>query len=726
MQLPIRVSHPEPRVPAVAPRARLLIVDDEPLMLSSLSELLHLRGYEVAAALSGPRAIELLGAGDAYDLILLDLNMPGMHGFGVLEYLEQHAPETAVVIVSADNSVDTAIGALRKGVRDFIRKPYEPERLLSTVASALEKSKRVEQERETSERLGESERWYRFLVNSSPDLIYTLDGAGRFSFVNDRALAQLGYSRAELIGRHYSNLVFEEDLERAKSVFNERRTGKRASRDVELRLRRKTADASESASVQCITVELSACGIYHSEPGAGREFRGTYGVARNISERKRAEETIYHHAYHDILTGLPNRLLFHDRASLAIAQAKRSGEMFAILFLDLDRFKTVNDTLGHAVGDELLQAVAARLSKCIREGDTLARVGGDEFTLLLPQIGAREAAENAAKKILSVLSQPFRIGRQEYYSGLSIGIAIYPDDGETIEALVKNADVAMYDVKARGRNNYVFFSPARHSSQANRLTLESELRQGIARKQLTLFYQPQVALATGQIVGVEALLRWNHPHRGTLLPEDFIPIAQEVGAIQYISTWVIRTACDQLREWRDHGVTPVRLSINLAAGQIEQDDFVPKCTEVIKESNIDARFLEIEITESAMIRNLAAMQPKLRALSDLGVGVAIDDFGMGYSSLGYLRSLPIQALKIDRSFVADLSLERENSIVAAIISIAKGLRLRLTAEGVETQEQLEYLRAHGCEECQGYLVSKPLDLEQVTRLIIRGEPLLAV
>jgi diguanylate cyclase (GGDEF)-like protein/PAS domain S-box-containing protein len=709
---------------SVYPQAKLLIVDDEPLMLSSLAELLQLRGYQVSTVSSGREAIDRVSADQGYDLMLLDLNMPDMHGFGVAEHAERVAPGMAVVVVSGDTTADAAIGAMRKGVHDFIRKPYEPEELLRTVAGVLEKSKRDQARRENSELVGKSERWHRFLVHHSPDIIYTLDREGRLSFVNDRALVQLGFARDELLGRHFSEFVVEEDRERAKFAIDERRTGKRAVRDMELRLKVRPSVIDTDAPDGFITIELSACGIYDGAAGADGQFRGTYGVARNIGERKRTEEAIYHHAYHDVLTGLPNRLLFRDRLSLAIAQAKRSGQMLAVMFLDLDRLKAVNDASGHAVGDQLLQAVAARVSKCIREGDTLARLGGDEFTLLLPQIAGREAAENAARKILSVIGQPFHIAGREHYSGMSIGIAIYPDDGDNMDALVKNADVAMYDVKARGRNSYAFFSEARHAARSSRATLSIELRKAVARNQFELHYQPQVDSTTGRIIALEALLRWNHPVRGQLPPEEFIGLAQEAGATASISEWVIRTACIQIKEWRDHGLAPVRLGINLTPEQIEQHDFVAKFTQLLQQAKVDPGCFEIEITESAIMRNVDATQAKLRQLAALGAQIAIDDFGMGYFALSYLRTLPVHALKIDRSFIAEIDAGAENSIVAAILLIAKGLKLRLVAEGVETREQLAFLRINGCGQCQGYLFSRPLSAEEATRLLVRGEPLL--
>ena len=700
---------------------RLLVVDDEPRMLAGLLELLSLHGHEVTSATSGQQAVELL-EDNLFDLVLLDLNMPGMDGFGLMEHIERYAQGLPIIVVSGDATIDAAIRALRQGVHDFVRKPYRAEDLMRTIDAALAKTQETRSVSESTEHIAQSEKWHRYLVHQSPDILYTLDSAGRFTFLNDRAEALLGIARGELIGRHYSQLIYEEDIERAKYTFNERRTGSRAARDIELRLRASVANRSKSP---WMAVEVSAFGIYEQhDPPAIATFRGTYGVARDVTEKKRTQETIHHQAYHDGLTGLPNRLLFRDRLSLSVVQAKRGGHMLAVMFIDLDRFKTINDTLGHAAGDYLLQSVAARLTKCLREGDTVARLGGDEFTLLLPQIADRRAAENTARKILAVLNEPFRIGQENYSTGASIGIAVYPDDGDTLEALIQNSDVAMYDVKAQGRNNYAFFSAMGNVAYSNRISLGHELHKAIGSKQLELYYQPQVSTSTGAISGLEVLVRWNHPTRGMLMPEEFIPLAEEAGTLSYISEWVIRSACEQLKEWLEYGLTPVRLGINLAAEQIQQHDFVPKFRELLNELQVDPGLLEIEITETTMMHSIESTRAKLIELSELGVKLAIDDFGMGYSSLSYLRNLPINAIKIDRSFVSDIKPGNENSIVTAMILIAKGLRLNLIAEGVETMEQLAFLKAHFCDESQGYLISKPLDAPDVTRLLLSGRSLL--
>jgi diguanylate cyclase (GGDEF)-like protein/PAS domain S-box-containing protein len=704
--------------------ARLLVVDDEPRMRQSLVDLVRLKGYDADAADSGRTAIQRL-AKKQYDLVLLDLFMPDVDGYAVMQHMREHNSKVAVIVVSGDNTMQAAIKALRNGAYDFVRKPYEPEELFKTIENALSK-RRLELENESFQlKLEQSEKWYRYLVDNSPDIIYTLDQNGCFRFLNNRIETLLGYSKEELIGKPYTTIIFEEDIERAKFVFNERRTGSRASADVELRLKCKSGDALMHFESRFITIELNSMGMYaESNAATSTTFAGTYGVAKDITDRKKAEETIYHQAYHDLLTGLPNRLLFKDRLNLAIAQAKRSRQKLAVMFLDLDRFKVVNDSLGHVVGDQLLQSVANRLGKCVREGDTLARLGGDEFTLLLPQINQLDAAANTAKKILNVLSRPFFIAGQDHHFSASIGIAIYPEDGETVDSLIKNADIAMYHVKDLGRNNYAFFTQVKNTTYSDRLSLESDLRKAITNNELELYYQPQVSTYTGSIVGMEALLRWNHPLRGRLSPPDFIPLAEETGLIASIGDWVLNTACVQSRVWQKAGVPPIRLAVNLSAHQIEQQNFLDSVVHLLKETGLSSEYLEIEITESAMMKDIEKTGDKLRQLSDLGVSISVDDFGTGYSSLSYLKNLPIHSIKIDKSFISDIAPgDSETSIVTAMIQIAKGLKLKLIAEGVETNHQLAFLRNNNCDECQGYLFSRPVNAAEATRILTANRPL---
>jgi diguanylate cyclase (GGDEF)-like protein len=468
-----------------------------------------------------------------------------------------------------------------------------------------------------------------------------------------------------------------------------------------------------------VIVELSSMGMYRPTSLGMGDFLGTYGVARDISARKQAEATITFQAYHDLLTGLPNRSLFKDRLGQAMVHAKRHGQTMATLFLDMDHFKVVNDTLGHLVGDGLLQALAQRLRGCLREGDTLSRIGGDEFMVLLPHIRSRDNAAYIAQKIIASLKQPFNIEDNELYASMSIGIAIFPDDGDNIETLIKHADIAMYHAKDHGRNDYKFFTQELHKSFTGRLAIENEMRHALEKKEFEVFYQPQVAVESQRIRGMEALIRWNHPTRGLVSPNDFIPIAEESGLITPISEWVLAAACRQAKLWRDADLPPITMAINLSARQIEHPQFVDKFLHCLHKYMSDGKGIEIEITETTLMRDMDGAIGKLRKLADMGVEISIDDFGTGYSSLSYLKKLPINTIKIDRSFIHDLTGHTSNgsTIVAGIAAMAKGLKLKVVAEGVETQEQLDYLQSLGCDTYQGFFFSRAVNAESATQIL---------
>jgi diguanylate cyclase (GGDEF)-like protein len=468
-------------------------------------------------------------------------------------------------------------------------------------------------------------------------------------------------------------------------------------------------------------VEVTSQGIYRDANDRDAEgFLGSYGTARDVSARKEAEATINFQAYHDLLTHLPNRALLKDRLSLAVTQAARNGRTLAVLFLDLDRFKVVNDTLGHSVGDRLLQAVAGRLTGSLRAGDTLARFGGDEFTLLLPDLRSREDAGLIADKILDQLRRPFTVDGHELFVGASIGIAVYPESGRTEEALIQSADIAMYHVKTRGKNGFEFFSEAMNESLSSRLALERELRKALVADELEIHYQPLVSAANGRITGAEALVRWRHPVRGMLEPDAFLPIALETGLLPQLDRRVQCQALKDLARWRGAGHGELRLAVNVSAHQLELEQFVPQLLADVAEAGLDPSDLKLEITENLMLRDIDAVVPKLRTLRAAGIRIAIDDFGTGYSSLSYLRQFPVDALKVDRSFVADIRAETgDPSILDAIVAMARGLRLDLVAEGVENRVQLRRLVAMGCSELQGYVFSCPVDAERFADFLAR-------
>jgi diguanylate cyclase (GGDEF)-like protein/PAS domain S-box-containing protein len=555
---------------------------------------------------------------------------------------------------------------------------------------------------------------YRYLVDSSPDIIYTLNHAGEFTFINDRASQLLGYEREELLGKHYSVLVHDEDQERARYAFNERRVDQRASRNVELRLKCNTTHggAERTFSNTLMTISLNAIGMHVPDNAARKqEFFGTYGVARDITDRKRAEETISYQAYHDILTDLPNRVLFKDRLGLAVIQAKRKLSELAVMFIDLDRFKLVNDTLGHVKGDELLKLAAARLKSCLRKGDTLARQGGDEFTIVLPELRDRNDAKLIAEKFLEALQKPFDLDGHVVHISASIGIAVYPSDGESIDELLRHADIAMYQVKALGKNGHSFYHASMQDVSHQKIALEQALRKALEHGELEMYYQPQVDVATGRIIGAEGLMRWNHPQRGVLPAGEFLPFAEENGLMLPISDWMIGALCRDLQHWNEAGADNVRLSLNLSPQYLDRGDFFEKMRGALTRCGISPAQIEVEITENICIRNPQYAIEQLNKLCQLGVSVAIDDFGTGYSSLSYLHRFPIHTIKIDQSFIKEIHDESGHyPVILAIISIARGLGLHLVAEGVETEVQARYLQANGCSTMQGYLFHRPIPL----------------
>jgi len=700
-------------------QAKILLVDDKQELLTSLFHLVTLYGYDAQQALGGEAAMQAL-AGDQFDLVLLDLIMPGVSGHDILDYAAREKLKCKIIVVSGDSSFSGVKHALHCGAFDFVKKPYEAAELIATMETALRQVRLEHQHDAMESQLKESEELHRFIVNSSPDLVYMLDRNGCFSFINDRIEAMLGYGKDDIIGKHYSELVDEDDLLAADNLFNERRTGDRAVKNVELRLKSKRRDSRVGLTrTKSVWTELTAMGIYADNSERTRKnFAGTYGTARDISERKQAQEVINFQAYHDLLTHLPNRALLKDRLNLAITQARRNKRKLGAMFLDLDRFKLVNDTLGHSMGDRLLKAVANRLQSCLRSGDTLSRFGGDEFTLLLPEVRTRDDVVVIAEKILDRLNQPFVIDGHELFVGASIGIAMYPEAGDSGEELIQNADIAMYHVKGRGKNGYQFFSEEMNHQFSSRLNLERELRNGLIQGEFEVYYQPQVSLQSGTITGVEALVRWRHGIRGLVEPREFLPLAEETGLITQIDEYVQRQAFNEVASWQRAGLGDVCVSVNLTAMQLEQDDFVERFVASLRASGLSARSVKLEITENTLMQDMEVIIPKLKAVRKLGAQIAIDDFGTGYSSLSYLHQFPINTLKIDRSFVGDIRAEQgDASIIDAIVAMARGLHLDLIAEGVENRTQLEYLQQQGCEEVQGFIFSPAVPASDLVSLL---------
>jgi diguanylate cyclase (GGDEF)-like protein len=450
---------------------------------------------------------------------------------------------------------------------------------------------------------------------------------------------------------------------------------------------------------------------------------GAVIVFRDVSVARAMALQMAHSAQHDFLTGLPNRMLLNDRISQAINLARRHMRHVAVLFMDLDGFKHINDSLGHPTGDKLLQSIAGRLVGCVRASDTVSRQGGDEFVVLLSEVQLSEDTAITAKRILQAVAAPHSIGQHDLHVTASIGVSVYPEDGIDTDTLIKNADTAMYQAKENGRQSFQFFKPAMNARAVERQSIEEGLRRALERQEFKLYYQPKVNLMTGAITGAEALIRWLHPTRGLVSPADFIPVAEDCGLILPIGAWVLREACKQAQAWIDVGLPAITMAVNVSAMEFRDKNFLAGLVAILAETGFDPRLLELELTESVLMKHAASTATILRTLRESGIRVAVDDFGTGYSSLSYLQKFPIDAVKIDQSFIRQISTAGDDTtIVKAVIGMARGLKLRVIAEGVETQEEAAFLRAYRCEEAQGYFFSRPVPAQQFAMFLKNGMP----
>lgn len=697
---------------------QILIIDDNINLLHSTQLLVEAKGYKCIIADGGEAGLNVLNSSPV-DILLLDLSMPEIDGYSVLKHIQDKRIDTDVIIVSGETSFDNATRVFRNGALDFLRKPYNSNELLSVIDNVAYKRNLNKNLRLTQNQLEESERRYRFIVSYSPDIIYMIDHRGFFTFINSRVTDLLGYTPEELIGEHFSALVHEDDIAIAEHVFNERRTGERSSQNVEFRLKSNDPDVfSKPFESSSIVIELCSMGVYESR-NDGTPYLGTYGVARDISDRKKDQEMIHFQAYHDLLTSLPNRELFLDRLKLSISQADRKHKKSAVLFLDMDGFKFINDSLGHVVGDNLLQRVAHRLQETLRDTDTVSRIGGDEFNILIPELKNRDEAGLVAKKILDAFSLPIILDNHEITISFSIGISVFPDDASSTEELIKNSDMAMYHIKGRGKNGYEYFSDHMQSIYQHRHSIEQDIRKALECNQFESYYQPQYDIQNEIITGLESLIRWNHPEKGIINPDSFIPIAEEIGLINEIGRYMLVSGCKQLRKWIDDGIEPVQLSINVSAHQLAEKGFATHICDLINKYNIPRNLLKVEITETALMHDMEQAIPRLKKLVDCGVGICIDDFGVGYSSLSYLQVLPIDILKIDRSFLNCIAEKKNNvCVVKAIVAMARELNLNVIIEGVETEKQLEYIKSIGCTTVQGFLLGRPLTKQEVRKILV--------
>jgi diguanylate cyclase (GGDEF)-like protein/PAS domain S-box-containing protein len=552
----------------------------------------------------------------------------------------------------------------------------------------------------------ESDARFRALVQNSADIITIHDANGVTTFEAPSASRVLGRPPGALIGHSPWESIHPRDVARVRKAFDIVVHGRVQPVPIEFRYRH--------ANGSWIWLEAVGNNLLDYP-----HVRGVVLTSRDITRRKAAERRIEHLAHHDFLTDLPNRSLLRDRLDVAIAQARRQGQLVATLFVDLDRLKVVNDTLGHAAGDLMLREAAARLAGCTREGDTVARLGGDEFMIVLPNLDDAHGAAAAAQKIRESLAQPTQLNGQEVFVSASIGVSLFPTDAADAEGLLRTADAAMYSAKRHGGDNYQFYTADLNEQLQQRLAIEQGLRTAEQRDELRLLYQPKIDLVSGRIIGVEALLRWEHPGLGPVSPERFIPIAEETGLIIPLGEWVLRTACKQIRMWRDAGID-LPVAVNLSACQFRQRNLAETIHRILSEVGVPPQCLEIEITESDVMENAESAIATLDELKARGISISVDDFGTGYSSLSYLKRFPLDVLKIDRSFVRDIAVDSDDAaIVEAIIALARSLEIKVVAEGVESEDQMEFLTRSGCDFAQGYLFSPPVEPRQVVALLQR-------
>jgi diguanylate cyclase (GGDEF)-like protein/PAS domain S-box-containing protein len=636
--------------------------------------------------------------------VLVNLFLADSRGIETFDRLFQSAPQIPILVLSAAQDEDIAKLAVQHGAQDYLLKSGLEGYLLSKALGGM-----VERAAIAEVLFDEKER-AQVTLNSIGDAVMSTDIWGQVTYLNVVAEMLTGWSRKEAEGLPVAEVFRIIDAATGEAAHNPMALAIRENKTVAL-------------TPNCVLIRRDGVGAAIEDSTAPIHDRrgqvtGAVMVFHDVSKARALSSKMSHLAQHDSLTDLPNRILFSDRLTEAIAAAHRYGRELAVLFLDLDRFKHINDTLGHAVADRLLQSVAQRLRACVRASDTVSRQGGDEFVILLSEVARAQDAAVSAEKILLAMRKLHRIDEHDLHLTASIGIVTYPDDGTDAETLMRNADVAMYHAKGSGRNNYQFFKADMNARTLERQSLEVDLRLALKERQFVLHYQPKMSLETGAIMGVEALVRWYHPQRGLVPPVQFISVAEECGVIVPIGRWVLREACRQTRAWLDAGLPRVRIAVNVSTVELREKDFVAAVRAILTETGLEPRFLELELTETFLMQDAEATATVLQALKDLGVSLALDDFGTGYSSLSHLKRFPIDTLKIDKSFVRDLATDADDaSIVSAVISMGGSLHMRVVAEGVETREQLTFLQEHSCPEGQGYYFSRPVVAAQLTQLL---------
>ncbi len=698
----------------------LLLVDDEPRLLNSLSELLKGNNYNLATATKGCEAIEQL-TNKQFDIVLLDLMMPEMNGYAVMDFIKENNIDVNVIIISGCDDIDVAIEVLKYKISGYLRKPYSYEALINLTEEIIKQRQAEIKKRYELWLLESSEGFYRFLINTLPDSIYILNAEGILVYVNDRCQELLGLCSQELIGSHFSAIIHEHDMADAVYAFSERRMEECALDNVEFRVKQVSPMKryhDNGVINSYVHVSCNATGIYSQhESDKVKKHVGTLGIMRDITIQKNTEALLSHQAKHDFLTGLPNRSLLQSSFELVVAEVENSGKNIALFFIDFDQFKLINDAFGHKIGDKLLQLASNRMKSAKRENDLLVRLGGDEFILLIPDLCKQEDASVIAGKFLESLNKSFHLGSTEVNISASIGVAFYPEHGETLGELINNADSAMYQVKSAGKNGFGFYDKSMRNESINKINQSQELRNALEKNEFEMYYQPQIDVQSGLIVGAEALIRWNHPERGLIAAGKFMPFVEESGLIIPITDWSIDAICNDLHYFNNIGFKIPQVAINFSPIYLDRCDFVKKIKDTLSAYQIPPSQIEIEITENVSIRSPQHVIKQLNKLCQLGVKIAIDDFGVGYSSLSYLNSFPITTLKIDQSFIHEITEHNnEYTIVMAIIYMAKGLGLNLVVEGVETEYQVNFLQNVLCYTMQGYLFSKPVGRDHFLKM----------
>ncbi len=698
---------------AMRERPVVLHVDDDAAALMMAEGALEEAGFDIVHAEDGRQAVEQFIA-TSPDLIIMDAVMPVMDGFAAIREIRKQAAgeHVPILMITGLDDFDSITRAYDEGATDFLAKPVNFIVLPHRVQYMLRSTKTADELRTSQAKLDYAQRLARIgnweLELQSMEFSWSQELGRMFGFENKQSKGHWDslLDRIDDNDRQSVQILTDESAKNEQAFSVE--FSIRLEDSTELRRMRLEAEPFTTDRNQTCTHML--------------------GTVQDITDRVLAQEQIHNLAYYDVVTGLPNRAQLNERLSRTLRAAERNESRFSVLFLDLDHFKKVNDTYGHDVGDELLQEVSERLTEVVRDSDsiarpqqgdhdenrfTVARLGGDEFVVLLADINRAEDAARVADRIAASVGKPYYLSGSKMSVTTTIGISVYPADGEDCETLLKNADIAMYHAKQSGRNGYQFYSSGIHERAMERFSLERDLRKAIESKALTLVYQPKVSVSTGELIGIEALVRWDHASRGTINPVEFIPLAEETGLIVPLGRWVLREACRQMNTWIDAGMSPTIISVNCSSVQFTRGHIEDDVIDALKESGLDPSHLEVEITEGLLLKDLDAGLHRLELLKKIGVRVALDDFGTGFTSLSYLTQIPVDKLKIDQSFVAELEADKgSKAIVSSIITLGHNLDMKVIAEGVETDAQYRILNQAGCDEIQGYFISYPLSAEE--------------